>query len=214
MAERKKPAKLPRARAKATQQKAGKRKADAAAKRAAGAGATGKRLPSAKAALRNSMIVARAAQGVAWGEIAKEAGVSARTCQRIVEQARDVPSPLDATPMQLLEGFARGFERSIVDFETLAFAWADSNPSAALGAKKAADETRARLAALMTDVGKLPDNLELFRSEMEMQRIAEAMHEKLLTLARGEITVEEALHFYGDLLMRRDQRALPESTSA
>lgn len=183
-------------------------KANTTAKRAKDAGATGGRLTSAKAALRDSMIVARAAQKVPWGDIAREAGVSARQCQRIVKHAQQVPSPVEQTPMQLVEDLVRGFSRSIADYEGMAFAWADTNQSASLGAKKAADETRARLAALLETVGKLPDNLELFRSEAEMIRLAEQMGEYLLGVREGTHSPEDAIEFFRSLVVRHEQRQL------
>lgn len=172
----------------------------AAEKRAADAGAKGARLPAAQMGLRNSLILARHEQGASWAEIATEAGVSARTAQRVVEHARALPSPVDARPMELLKALAAGYLRSIADYEGMAFAWQQSNQTAALGAKKAADETRARLAALMADVGKLPENLELFRSEMEMRRIAEEMVEVLEGVVSGERSAVEALAVFGQVL--------------
>lgn len=175
------------------------------AKRAAAKGA---RLNSAQTGLRNSLIIARAAQGMEWKDIAKEAGISARQCQRVAEAARSVDSPVDESPMQLLEGIASGFARSIGDYERMAFAWADTNQSAALGAKKAADETRARLASLMAEVGKLPSNLELFRSEMAMQRIAEQMVGMMRAVAAGEKTPDEAVAFFRELVGQRARAQL------
>lgn len=190
--------------ARAAKTAAGKKRADAAAQRAKQAGATGKRPSAGKKALRDSMILARAEQGVPWAEIAKEAGIDKRSCQRVVEQLREVPSLLDERPMKLLEDLVRSLTRSIADYEGLAFEWADTNHTAALGAKKAADETRFRLAVLLENVGKLPDNVELYRTEEEMRQIAEQMAEQL-TLARdGRVTVEDAIEYFRSLVV--DQR--------
>lgn len=188
---------------------AAKAAADEAAARAKQAKATGRRLDGARMGLRNSMIIARNAQGVPWKDIAREAGISARAAQRVVEQAREARSPVDEAPMRLLEDLADGFRRSISDYEAMAHAWFETNQSAALGAKKAADDTRDRLANLLADVGKLPSNLELFRSEMEMQRIAEQMGETLIGLREGTITVDDAIEFFRDLVATREQAALP-----
>lgn len=185
-----------------------KARANAAAQRAKDTGATGKRLTGPKAALRDSMIIARAAQGVPWADIGKEAGISARSCQRVVENARGVRSPLEESPMALLESLTSGFLRSISDYEGMAFAWAETNQSASLGAKKAADETRMRLATLLADVGKLPSNLELFRSEMQMQLIAEQMGAYLLGVRDGSRSPEEAIEFFRGLVTGREQAQL------
>lgn len=192
-----------------------KRIADAAAKAAKGAGATGRRLGSAKQQLRDSMIVARKAQGLSNAMIASEARVTERTVERVLADRRGVRSPLDESPMQLLEELAVGFRLAIGDYEAMALAWFETNQTAALGAKKAADETRIRLAAFLSDVGKLPSNLELFRSEAEMQRIAEEMVRTMQAVAAGEMDASEAVEVFRRLAARRaeQQAQLPAETS-
>jgi hypothetical protein len=105
--------------------------------------------------------------------------------------------------MVLLEALATGFTRSIADYEAMAHLWLETNQSAALGAKKAADETRARLATLLAEVGKLPRDLELFRSEMEMMRIAQGMVETMRRVAAGEMSAEEAVEVFREAGARR-----------
>jgi hypothetical protein len=68
--------------------------ADRAARRAEAAQAKGARLNSAQTKLRDAVIIARHAQRVPWKDIAREVGVSARQCQRVVEAAQAVPSPV------------------------------------------------------------------------------------------------------------------------
>lgn len=187
------------------------KRANAAAAAAKKAGAKGSRLSAAKQQLRDSLIMARKAQGLSNRVIAAEAGVTERTVERILADRRGVGSPLDDAPGKLLDELATGFRLSIGDFEAMALAWFDSNQSAALGAKKAADETRARLATLMADVGKLPTNLELFRSEMQMQRIAEEMVNVMRAVAAGEKDASEAVDFFRGLVAERS-RELTETT--
>lgn len=186
-----------------------KKSADKAAAAAKRAGARGARLSAAKRQLRDSLIMARKAQGVSNAVAAAEAGVTERTVERIIADRRGVGSPLDDSPGQLLDELAIGFRLSIGDFEAMALAWFDTNNSASLGAKKAADETRARLSALLAEVGKLPENLELFRSEMEMQRIAERMVGVMRGVAAGEMDASEAVDFFRGLLAEQAQRQLP-----
>lgn len=187
-----------------------KARGDAAAARAKAAGATkAGRLPAVKTQLRNSMILARKAQGLSNVVIAAEAGVTERTIERILAEARRMRSPLEDSPMELLEELARGFRLAIGDYEAMALGWFDTNQSASLGAKKAADETRIRLATLLHDLGKLPENLETFRSEMEMQRIAQEMVTMMRAVAAGERDAAEAVEFFRGLLGQRDQAVLP-----
>lgn len=195
-------AKSPRTstRSKAATAAAVKKRADTAKRAVEASGAKGARLPSAKLQLRDSLIMARVAQGLTYAVIAAEAGVSVRTVERVVKTRRGVRSPLEDAPMALLEDLATGFRLSIGDYEAMALAWYDTNHAASLGAKKAADETRARLATLLADVGKLPTNLELFRSEMAMQRIAEQMVAMMRAVAAGEKDASEAVDFFRGLL--------------
>lgn len=183
--------------------------ADRAGEVARKAGATGTGLSGARRALRDSLIIARRAQRVPWAEVAKEAGVSQRQAIRVVKDHAELKSALDETPMTLLENVVRGYERSIADFEGLALAYSEEAPAAALGSKKAADETRARLIDLLGRIGKLPSNLEVFRSEAEMTRIAEAMGDVMLRLRDGKVTADEAFEFFRGLLRRREQAQLP-----
>lgn len=187
-----------------------KRAADAIAQEAKDQGATGGRLPSAKTQLRDSMIVARVAQGLSYAVVAEEAKVTKRTVERVVAAAR-LRSPLEEQPMRLLEELAVGLRLAIGDFEAMALAWFDSNQSAALGAKKASVEARAQLATLMADVGKLPSNLELFRTETALRRVAEEMLKTMRAVAAGEMDVSEAIDRFREMLPEADVdgRALP-----
>jgi hypothetical protein len=149
------------------------------------------------------MIIARAAQGMPHAVIAAEAKVSVRQVERIVAGNRGVRSPLEDTPMELLDELAVGYRLAIGDFEAMALAWFDSNQSASLGAKKAADESRGRLAALLEVVGKLPEDMELFRSEAQMQRIAETMAQTMRAVADGEMEPAAAVDVFEGLIGRR-----------
>lgn len=209
-AARKPKAAKPKARSKASTKTATTKRANKAAAAAKRAGATGSRLSAAKQQLRDSMIVARKAQGLSNRVIAAEAGLTERTVERILADRRRVGSPLDDSPAQLLDELAVGFRLSIGDFEAMALAWFDTNQAAALGAKKAADESRARLATLMADVGKLPTDLELFRSEMQMQRIAEEMVGVMRAVDAGEMAPADAVEFFRRLVSREPEEPPPK----
>jgi hypothetical protein len=179
---------------------AARRRAETAAKKAESVGATGPRLSGPKLALRNSMILARHASGASWTEIAQEAGVDTRTCQRVVKQARNLPAPTSERPLQLIEDLTREMRASIGSYEAMAFGWAERNHSASLGAKKAADEMRLKLIAVLADIGKLPRDLERFRSELELERIGEEILETLEAVADGREDASAARAWIESLL--------------
>lgn len=162
--------------------------------------AAGKRKSSAKTQLRNSLIVARTAQGVTAEVVAAEVKVTRRTVERVLADHRSLRSPLEETPMKLLEDLATGYQLSIGDYEAMAMAYFDDHPTAALGAKKAADETRQRLVMLLSDLGKLPSDLASFRSEMEMERLGKEMNVMMRRLAAGEADVHEAVEFFRGMI--------------
>lgn len=196
--------------AKGVKQKAG----DRAAAAAKTAGAVGGRLSGAKKQLRDAMIRARVSEGRTYAEIAREAKVTTRTVERVIEDARKVRSPLEDAPMDLLTELATGHRSSIADFESMSAAWFDVNQQASLGAKKAADESRARLAMLLRDVGKLPEDLETFRSEIELTRIAQEMSRKMREFAAGDVEVGEVVEFFEGLIGLKPRLALVEGEGA
>lgn len=171
-------------------------KANKAAKKAKAIGATGRHLGAVKQSYRDSAIVARVAQGVRYDVIAAEMKVSVRTVEAVVAATRKVRSPLERTPGELLEDLARGFELSIGDFEAMAALYVEGSPSDAIRAKRAANEARRAHAEVMRAVGKLPVDLELFRSELEMKRLAALMREKMEAVVAGDVSAEEAWEFF------------------
>jgi hypothetical protein len=182
--------------------------------RAKVAAAGGKRLTAAQKVMRDSMIVARLAAGDPRAEVARDAAVTVRTVERVAKEARAQRSPIEEAPMDRLEDLARGFVRDIADFRSAAWAWFDVNQAASLGALKGASEARMRLATMLENVGKLPSNLEVFRTEMEMQHIAEEMGVVLLAVQKGERSLDEALHFFASLATNRGRERLTEVAGA
>lgn len=167
--------------------------ADRAVKAAKAAGARGRRLTAAKQALRDSLIVARAAQDWPVQAIAAEVDLSVEQVRRVLRGKRGVRSPLEETPMQLLEDLARGFKLSVGDLEAMAAAWVHDNHNAALGAKKAANDARRHFMDLMATVGKLPTDLELFQQEAALQRVADEMVQIMQSVERGETSAKDAV---------------------
>lgn len=183
--------------------KAAAKRAESAAQAAKAAGAvsrSGKGLTMAQRRLRDSAIVARLAAGWTQEMVAEEFGLTDRQVRRIASETQATLTALDKRPMQVLEDLLRGYERAVVDFEAMAHEWAAAHPNAAMGAKRAALDTRVAVAELLMRLGKLPRNLELFRSEAQMLRIAEEMVGKLEDLARGDASADDVLVFFRALL--------------
>lgn len=192
---------------------AAKRKASSAGKAskvaaaAKAAGATGPNGSDAQRALRNMAVLARLKAGADPNEVAKEFEISARSVRAIREKREAQPSLLDAQPMGILEEMADDFQDAIAEFSAMAYAHADSNPAVSIAALKGKLVARRELADLMSDVGKLPSNLELFRAEGVLRRIADEMREMMGRLRREEVTMDEVEAFFGDITTRPEHEA-------
>lgn len=178
----------------------GVEQADELADRAKRVGAAGPNGADSMRMLRDSAIIARAGCGVSATEIAAEFGISPRTVRRVVKQAARVRSPLEQRPMELVENALRLYSRMHADAELLAFRYCEWSPHATIAAKRLALEALDRYRILLTDLGKFPVHLNLFRNEAEMNRVADLMVGKLQALARGEASAEDCIEFFRRLL--------------
>lgn len=165
------------------------------------AGATGARVTMAQRRLRDTAIIAAIHAGQKPKEVAESFELTVRQVRRIVTEHQAMPSVLDQRPLELVEEMISMYRRAVADFEAMADYYRDSHPNVALGAKRGALDTRERLQGLLEVIGKLPDNLELFKTEMEQRRFSELMLVKIKQVEDGEITLADLSAFF-DLLKR------------
>jgi hypothetical protein len=59
----------------------------------------------------------------------------------------------------------------------------------------------------LSDVGKLPDNLELFHAEAEMIRVAVLMEERMEAVVAGDCSAEDAARFFREIATSKDSLA-------
>jgi len=191
--------------------------ATTARKRAKAAGAVGPNGSDAQRALRDTAIIACLESGESVEAVAKDFGISVRSVKAIRTKRSELPSPLNAMPMDILEGLVKEFRQSIADFNRMAHAHAATNPAVAVGAMKGALVARERYLELLSIVGKLPSNLELFQAESVLRRLADELRETMEKVERGEMTVVEAAAFFRSLVQGSEsaerQRALPVASS-
>lgn len=132
----------------------------------------GPRLNAAQQSIRDSWIMARIAQGWTWEEAAKEAGIAVKTAKEAVRRRKQVlPNLLEQDPVKIVEEVIQAFQSDAGDFEKMAAAYAESNPSAAIGAKKAAQDARWRMMVLMQSLGILPRQLGTLRHLVEIRGV-------------------------------------------
>lgn len=136
----------------------------------------GGRLPSGAQYLRDSLILQRHAQGWPWEAIAAEAGITVRSAEAAAAKRREqAPLALQADPLQVVEDIMLGLQTSIGDFEALTVRYQDKHPSAAVGAKKAANEARNSVLVLLQATGRLPEDLVTLRHLIEQRQMAVTM---------------------------------------
>lgn len=187
--------------------KAAAAKATAAAKKA---GAVGPNGSDAHRLLRDSAIVARLHAGEKPEALASEFAISKRSVQAIAKKfPEERPLLMDEQPQAILDTISRDFERRIRDFDAMAIAHAERNPNVAVAAMKGGLQATERLIDLMGAVGKLPENLELFRAESVLRQMADEMIETMEQVEKGECTPIEAAARFRRMVGAEEQQQLP-----
>ena len=160
--------------------------------RAKRAGAKGKRIGTAKQALRDTLIVTRKAQDWPIESIAAEAGIGVRAVHRVLADREAVGEALlDRDPIDVVKTIAAQLQGSIGDFEAMAYAYGESHPSAAVGAKKGADQAREKLLVLLQATGRMPKDMGGLGDLIGMRELATERVDSVRAFKRGEAEAEE-----------------------
>lgn len=137
---------------------------------------SGPRLTAAQQSLRDSWMVVRISQGWTYQEVSAEAKISVSAAKRAVKAKRDaMPALLEQDPVEIITYLVEGFQASIGDFEKMALAYSGAHPSAAVGAKKAANDARASLTTLLQSVRVLPHDLGTMRHLVDLRAVVVAV---------------------------------------
>jgi hypothetical protein len=156
-------------------------------------------LTPAQQVLRNAAIVAAVHGGATAKEVGRRYKITARSVERIVAAFRERPTALDDRPVEIIERLLREYEQQMEGFAVVAEQVVDSWPAVTVGALKAKADSLERYTMLLRSVGKLPENLELFRTETEMRRFVALMLTKMRQVEDGEITTADAVAFFKEL---------------
>ncbi len=156
--------------------------------------ARGRRLSATKRVLRDSLIVQRKAQAWPLEAIAREADITERQVRRVLEERRTMAVRLiEQDPVDVLHDLVAAFQASIADFEVMGNAYADTHPSAAVGAKKAAAQGRERLVALLQVAGGLPRDIGEVGDLKGLRELATAMVDVVRDFEAGRVDAEEVV---------------------
>lgn len=127
-------------------------------------------MTAVKQANRDTLMMTLRVQGWTDSEIAEEFGLTASAVHKAIKKKREaMPDLLDLDPVEIIRSLVEGFQASVADFEKMAYNYADDHPSAAVGAKRAADEARRNLAGLLQTTGTLPHDLGQVRHLVEVR---------------------------------------------
>jgi hypothetical protein len=160
-------------------------------------------MPAVQKTLRDAAIVAACHAGENVKDIATAYELTPRQVRRIFDAFKMRPSGLDHEPMEIIGKAIRLYEQQMASFAAVAENTIDRQPAVAVAALKGHADTLERYLSLLSDVGKLPENLEMFRQESEMLQIGRAMVEMSQKLAAGEISGVEVEDKLAALLYRR-----------
>lgn len=141
----------------------------------------GARLTAAQQAVRDSLMIQRLAQDWPWEAIAEEAGISLTSAKRAVAaRQKNAPLRLNMDPVAVIEKMAEGYQLSIGDLEAIASqAMQSNNLTAAIGAKKGANEARDKILALFQATGRLPQELSQLRHLIDVRQMAVLMMDSM-----------------------------------
>lgn len=187
----------------------GSKAAEKAARRAQAAGALGPGGTRAQRALRDGAIVVSLAAGRTQAEVASEFAVSERTVRMVKQRSAQAPSMLDDPPMDLIEERLRALRRRIADFSAMGYHHADANPSVAVAAMKGAERTEEALIEMLSYLGKLPGNLQLFVAESTLRSMARDVGKAFRRVKAGELTLEDADELVGQIARQESARHRP-----
>jgi len=130
----------------------------------------GKKPTRAQKSMRDSRIVALRGMGFGFEEIAEAVDLSVRQVERnYYRRIEDLPTLLDMEPLEVIRNLVIGYQNSILDFEQMAAE--TDHVSAAVGAKKGANDARAHLTRLLQATGQLPQELGTLRHIVEVRHV-------------------------------------------
>lgn len=143
--------------------------------------------------MRDQAIVAAVHSGEKQGDVAKRYGLTRRQISTIMREFRTRPTAVDQRPMEILERAIRTLEQQMAAFAAMAEDTLDRAPAVAVASLKGFADATERYLRLLASVGKLPSNLELFRQESEIVRLAVQMADELQAVQAGERTIDAAI---------------------
>jgi hypothetical protein len=141
----------------------------------------GARLTAAAQQVRDTLMIQRLAQGWDYHAIAAEAGISVSAAKRAIKARQEAaPLRLNADPVEVIERIFEGYQLSVGDLEAMAAeAQKKGQLSAAVGAKKAANEARDRMVAVLQATGRLPQELGALRHLIDLRAVAVRMNDTM-----------------------------------
>ncbi len=116
-----------------------------------------------------------------------EAGVTERQVLRVLADRQALGQALlDRDPIDVVKRMATQLQASVGDFEAMAYAYGETHPSAAVGAKKGADQAREKLLVLLQATGRMPKDIGGLGDLMGMRELAGEMVDVVRAFKAGD----------------------------
>lgn len=153
----------------------------------------GGRLTPALQYQRDLLMVQRQAEGWTWKDIAAEAGITMDSAKKAVRALREsgIKHGIKDDPVKIIERYFEEFQLSVGGFEVIAVqALKENNLTAAVGAKRSANEAREKVLALLQMTGRMPQDLSALRHLIDLRAIAVRMLDVMDRFEEGMLRLE------------------------
>ncbi len=143
--------------------------------------------------LRDSYIALRAGQGADAERIGEEVGLSADWVRRILreQETNGPPDLIREDPLDVVTGLLDGYQRDLRALMLMSLT--TENEPVALGAMKAAQDTRGRIIELLQHTGRLPRDLGTLAGVVQLRTLAAQLVDVLWQAEEGRATVRDAI---------------------
>lgn len=172
------------------------------------------RLNAAEIHQRDTLMIARRAQGWTWERVAKEANLTVSNAKKAVVKAQRSGEVMRIgdDPVKIVERIFDELQRSVVGQELIATeAMKRGTLGTASAAKNRADEARGKVLELLQMTGRLPQEMSALRHLIDLRTVAVRMLDTMDQFDRGEIDSVVVRSTFNELLGLESAPALEGS---
>lgn len=169
------------------------------------------RLSAAQIHQRDTLMIARRAQGWTWDRVAKEANMTVSSAKKAVAKQQNAGEVMRIgdDPVKIVERIFDELQRSVVGQELIATeAMKRGTLGTASAAKNRADEARGKVLELLQMTGRLPQDMAALRHLIDLRTVAVRMLDTMDRFDRGEIDSLAVRSTFNELLGLEERPAV------